>query len=80
MDVSRVANIGAETNFSLKTLVGWITGWYNPYERFNDFVTNPVDIGRLVTIQGDFMVNQGKLVTELGHKLSEFSKSTTSAK
>jgi hypothetical protein len=53
--------------------VGWITGWYNPFDR-EDLVINPADLGRLVSIHGEFMQAQGKIVQELGSKLSEFAK------
>lgn len=78
MDVSRVQNPEAESHLALKNWVGWkvgwLTGWYNPFDRFIDITTNPADIGRLVSIQGEFMQNQGRLVQEFGAKLSEFAK------
>ena len=80
MEVSRVSN-PESAQFSIKDWVGWrvgwMTGWYNPFDRYNDIVTNPVDIGRLVAIQGEFMQNQGRLVQEFGNKLAELSKDMT---
>ena len=78
MDVSRVSAQDAESQINLKNWVGWkvgwMTGWYNPFDRYIDIVTNPAEIGRLVAIQGEFMQGQGRLVSEFGNKLAEFSK------
>jgi hypothetical protein len=78
MDVSRVSGREAEAHLNLKDWVGWrvgwMTGWYNPFDRYIDIVTSPVDIGRLVAIQGEYMQSQGRLVQEFGNKLAEFSK------
>lgn len=50
--------------------VGWMTGWYNPFSRLGETI-NPAEVGRLVAVQGEYMVNQGRLVQELGNKLNE---------
>jgi hypothetical protein len=73
MDVSRVSGREAEAHLNLKDWVGWRVGW-NPFDRYIDIVTSPVDIGRLVAIQGEYMQSQGRLVQEFGNKLAEFSK------
>ena len=77
MDVTRV-HPEAESQLNIKNFVGWRigwwTGWYNPFDRWGELVTNPVEIGRLVSIQGEFLVSQGRLVSELGNKLTELGK------
>jgi hypothetical protein len=76
MDISKISN-EAQEMFPIKNWVGWkvgwLTGWYNPMERLGDLI-NPADLGRLVSIQGEYMQAQGKLVQDLGGKLSQFSK------
>lgn len=77
--ISRIPNIELQEAVRIKDWigwkVGWLTGWYNPFERLGD-VINPAELGRLVAIQGEFMQNQGRLVQELGSKLSEIAKAT----
>jgi len=76
MDISKIAN-EFEERVPIKNWVGWkvgwLTGWYNPFDRLGDLV-NPAELGRLVTIQGEFMQAQGKLVQELGGKLNQVAK------
>ena len=75
-DISKITTESLE-QFPIKNWVGWkvgwLTGWYNPIDRLGDLI-NPAELGRLVSIQGEFMVSQGKLVQDLGAKLSDFSK------
>lgn len=75
--ISKIPNIELQEAIHFKDWigwkVGWLTGWYNPIDRLGDLVT-PVDMGRLIAIQGEYMQNQGKLVQDLGAKLSEFAK------
>ena len=77
MSMNRIPNIELQEAIHFRDWigwkVGWLTGWYNPIDRLGDLV-NPAELGRLVEIQGEFMVNQGKLVQELGAKLGEFSR------
>jgi hypothetical protein len=76
-DISRIQNIELQEAIHFKDWigwkVGWLTGWYNPIDRLGDLV-NPAELGRLITIQGEFMQSQGKLVQELGGKLTEFAR------
>jgi len=75
--VTRIPNIELQEAIQLKNWigwkVGWLTGWYNPIDRLGELI-NPVEVGRLVAIQGEFMQGQGKLVQDLGNKLTEFGK------
>jgi hypothetical protein len=77
MAVERIPNIEVQEAIRIKDWigwkVGWLTGWYNPFDRYGDLVT-PVELGRLVAIQGEYMQNQGRLVQELGQKLTEFAR------
>jgi hypothetical protein len=77
MDIKKIPNIELQEAVRIKDWigwkVGWLTGWYNPIDRLGELV-NPVDLGRLVSIQGEYMQAQGKLVQDLGAKLSEFAK------
>ena len=79
MAISKIDNPGElQEAFRIKDWigwkVGWLTGWYNPIDRLGELI-NPAELGRLVSIQGEYMQAQGKLVQDLGAKLSEFSKS-----
>jgi hypothetical protein len=75
--INRIPNIELQEAIRIKDWigwkVGWLTGWYNPIDRLGDLV-NPADLGELITIQGEFMLNQGKLVQELGARLTDFAK------
>jgi len=77
MSMNRIPNIELQEAIRIKDWigwkVGWLTGWYNPIDRLGDLV-NPAELGKLVEIQGEFMINQGRIVQELGNKLSEFAK------
>ena len=80
MSIDQISNVERQSSFRLRDWVGWhvgwATGWYNPFDRLQDLVT-PVDLGRLVRIQGEFMQEQarlmgeqGKVIQGLGEKLS----------
>lgn len=56
--------------------VGWLTGWHNPLDRLGE-VVNPAEIGRLVTLHGEYMQRQGQLVQEFGSRLNEFTRGAT---
>lgn len=75
--IDRIKNIELQEAIRLKDWVGWkvgwLTGWYNPFERLGDLV-NPAEVGRLVTLQGEFLQNQGRLVQDLGAKLDGFAR------
>jgi hypothetical protein len=75
--ISRIPNIELQEAIHFKDWigwkVGWLTGWYNPIDRLGDLV-NPAELGRLVSLQGEYMQNQGRLVQEFGEKLTEFAK------
>jgi hypothetical protein len=81
--ISRIPNIELQEAIRIKDWigwkVGWLTGWYNPFERLGDLV-NPAELGQLVAIQGEFMQNQGRLVQDLGNKLTEFGKGAAGSK
>jgi len=82
MSTNRIPNIELQERFPIKDWigwkVGWLTGWYNPFDRLGELV-NPAELGRLVAIQGEFMINQGRIVQELGGKLGEFAKGANAA-
>lgn len=77
MGISRIPNIELQEAIHFKDWigwkVGWLTGWYNPFDRLGDLVS-PVELGRLVELQGRYLENQGRLVQDLGQQLSEFAK------
>jgi hypothetical protein len=75
--INRIPNIERQEAIHFKDWigwkVGWLTGWYNPIDRLGDLV-NPAELGQLVSLQGEYMQNQGRLVQEFGAKLTEFAK------
>jgi hypothetical protein len=84
MTISHIPNIERQEAFHIKGWIGWQigwwTGWHNPFDRYQDLV-NPAELGRLVRIQGEFMQEQarlmgeqGRIVQNLGERLSEVIK------
>ena len=77
MPITKIPNVEAQEPFRFKEWigwkVGWLTGWYNPFDRLAE-VINPRELGELVRLQGEFMQTQGKIVQELGGKLGDFAK------
>lgn len=83
MSISHIPNPEPQEPIHIKNWVGWHvgwwTGWYNPFDRLRDLVS-PVELGKLVVVQGEFMQEQarlmgeqGKIVQGLGEKLSNFA-------
>ena len=65
--------------------VGWITGWYNPFDRLGDLV-NPAELGSLVKIQGEFLHEQSRILGEearmvqaLGEKINQMQMGRSGA-
>ena len=56
-------------------------GWYNPFDRLGDLV-NPAELGVLVKIQGEFLADQARLMSEeakvvqsLGDRINQLGRS-----
>jgi len=84
MPISQITNTGLQEAIQFKNWVGWkvgwATGWYNPFDRLGELV-NPAELGSLVKIQGEFMLEQSrimadeaKMVQHLGDRLNEMNR------
>lgn len=66
MAISKIASTRQEP-FPIKNWVGWrigwLTGWYNPFDRLGDLV-DPRELGTVVKIQGDFLAEHARLMGE----------------
>jgi len=58
--------------------IGWWTGWWNPFDVLRDF--DPRLVGRLTTIQGEFLSRQVEILTKQAELVQEMGRNIMEAR